>query len=200
MTEKKKLPETMPSVEQVETELKNIKYRKKFRSTLFSTVSILIVVAAVAVLVSTLFFPVVQVAGSSMEPTLNEGDILVLVKSDQVDHGELCCVSWQNKSLLKRVIGLSGDTIDIDNDGNVFVNGELLDEPYVEKKELGKCEIEFPYQVPENKIFILGDKRETSVDSRSSAIGCIGNDQIVGKVLFKIWSKSGSQKGGQLNR
>ncbi|MBO7473937.1 MAG: signal peptidase I [Ruminococcus sp.] len=189
MSAKKKVPETMPSVEQVETELKNIKYRKRFRSTLVSTVSILIVVAAVAVLVSTLFFPVVQVAGSSMEPTLKEGDILLLVKSDKVDYGEMCCVSWQNKSLLKRVIGLSGDVIDIDGDGNVFVNGEFLDEPYVGDKELGRCEIDFPYQVPEDKIFILGDQRSSSVDSRSAAIGCVGKDQIVGKVLFRVWSK-----------
>ncbi len=190
MSDKSKIPEFSPSVEQVETEIKNIKYRKKFRSTLLSTISILVVVAAVAVLVSTLFFPVVQVSGSSMEPTLNEGDILVLLKSDDVKYGELCCVSWQNKSLLKRVIGLSGDVIDIDNDGSVFVNGELIDEPYVEKKELGRCDIDFPYQVPDNKIFILGDQRGTSVDSRSSAIGCIGKDQIVGKVLFKVWSKT----------
>ena len=189
MSAKKKVPESMPSVEQVETELKNIKYRNKFKRTLFSTVSILIVVAAVAVLVSTLFFPVVQVVGSSMEPTLKEGDILLLIKSDKVTYGDMCCVSWQNKSLLKRVIGLSGDMIDIDGDGNVFVNGKLLDEPYVEEKELGKCEIEFPYQVPEEKIFILGDQRESSVDSRSSAIGCVGKDQIVGRVLFKVWSK-----------
>jgi signal peptidase I len=189
MSADKKIPEFTPSVEQVETELKNINYRKKFKRTMLSTVSILIVVAAAAVLLSTLFFPVVQVAGSSMEPTLKEGDILVLIKSDNVEHGDMCCVSWQNKSLLKRVIGLSGDMVDIDADGNVFVNGKLLDEPYVENKELGRCEIEFPYQVPENKIFILGDKRDTSVDSRSSAIGCIGKDQIVGRVLFKVWSK-----------
>ena len=114
---------------------------------------------------------------------------LVLVKSDKVTYGEMCCVSWQNKSLLKRVIGLSGDIIDMDADGNVFVNGELINEPYVVEKELGRCEIDFPYQVPENKIFILGDQRESSVDSRSSAIGCVGKDQIVGRVLFKFWSK-----------
>ena len=186
---KKRVPESMPSVEQVESELKSINYKKKFRKTLLSTVSILIVVAAIAVLMSTLFFPVVQVVGKSMEPTLNEGDILVLVKSDKVTYGDLCCVSWQNKSLLKRVIGLSGDMIEIDGDGNVFINGALLDEPYVEEKMLGKCEIEFPYKVPENKVFILGDQRETSVDSRSDAIGCVGTDQIVGRVLFKVWSK-----------
>jgi signal peptidase I len=139
------------------------------------------------VLVSTIFFPVVQVAGDSMKPTLENGDILVLFKTEKVSYGDLCCVSWQNKTLLKRVIGLSGDKIDIDQQGNVFVNDELLDEPYVENKCLGNCEIEFPYQVPDNKVFILGDQRDSSVDSRSIAIGCVGTDQIIGHVIFKVW-------------
>ena len=177
----------LPSKEQVENELDKIKFKKKFRNTLASTVSILIVVAAVAVLVSTLFFPVVQVAGNSMEPTLKHGDILLLIKSDKVSYGDLCCVSWQNKTLLKRVIGLSGDTINIDQQGNVFVNDELINEPYVNDKCLGVCEIDFPYQVPEDKVFILGDQRESSVDSRSIAIGCVGTDQIIGHVIFKVW-------------
>ena len=177
----------LPSKEQVENELDKIKFKKKFRNTLASTVSILIVVAAVAVLVSTLFFPVVQVAGNSMEPTLKHGDILLLIKSDKVSYGDLCCVSWQNKTLLKRVIGLSGDTINIDQQGNVFVNDELIDEPYVNDKCLGVCEIDFPYQVPEDKVFRLGDQRESSVDSRSIAIGCVGTDQIIGHVIFKVW-------------
>ena len=143
--------------------------------------------AAVAVLISTLFFPVVQVSGTSMEPTLKNGDILVLIKSDNVERGDMCCVSWQNKTLLKRVIGLPGDVISIDEQGNVSVNNEQLDEPYVTEKNLGICEIEFPYLVPDNKIFILGDQRGSSVDSRSNAIGCVGKDQIVGRVAFKVW-------------
>ena len=187
MAEKSKKNIVLPSREQIESELDKIKYRRKFRNTLFSTVSILIVVAAVAVLVSTIFFPVVQVAGDSMKPTLENGDILVLFKTEKVSYGDLCCVSWQNKTLLKRVIGLSGDKIDIDQQGNVFVNDELLDEPYVESKCLGNCEIEFPYQVPDNKVFILGDQRDSSVDSRSIAIGCVGTDQIIGHVIFKVW-------------
>lgn len=177
----------MPSREQVETELRKINYKKKFRSTLFSTISILIVVAAVAVLASTLFFPVVQVSGNSMEPTLKNGDVLVLIKTDKVSRGDMCCVSWQNKTLLKRVIGLPGDQVRIEQDGSVYVNGDPLDESYVETKSLGICEIEFPYQVPDNKYFILGDQRETSVDSRSVAIGCVGKDQIIGRVIFKVW-------------
>lgn len=187
MAADKKKSVTMPSREQVETELGKIKYKRKFLSTLLSTVSILIVVAALAVLASTLFFPVVQVSGTSMEPTLKNGDILVLVKTDNVKQGELCCVSWQNKTLLKRVIGLPGDVIDMDDQGNVSVNNVPLEEPYVTEKSLGICEIEFPYLVPDNKIFLLGDRRESSVDSRSTAIGCVGKDQIIGKVFFKVW-------------
>lgn len=187
MAEDKNTAVSMPSVEQIENELKKINYNRKFIKTLLSTISVLIVVAASAVLVSTLFFPVIQVSGNSMEPTLKDGDILVLVKSNDVTYGDLCCVSWQNKVLLKRVIGLPGDKINIDSEGNVYVNNELLDEPYVANKSLGSCEIEFPYLVPDNKIFLLGDQREISVDSRSSAIGCAGKDQIVGHVLFKVW-------------
>lgn len=177
----------VPSMEQVEAELKNINDHRKFGSVLLSTFSTLIVVAAAAVLLATLFFPVIQVAGNSMEPTLQEGDVLVLLKSADVSYGDLCCVAWQNKTLLKRVIGLPGDSITIDAQGNVFVNGELLDEPYVVNKSLGKCEIEFPYLVPDDKFFLLGDQRETSADSRSSAIGCVEKDQIIGRVLFRIW-------------
>ena len=187
MSANKKKTVAMPSKEQIETELGKIKYKRKFVSTLLSTVSILVVVAALAVLASTLFFPVVQVSGTSMEPALKNGDILVLVKSDDVKRGDMCCVSWQNKTLLKRVIGLPGELITIDDEGNVSVNNVPLDEPYVSEKSLGICEIEFPYLVPDNKIFILGDRRETSVDSRSTAIGCVGKDQIVGKVFFKAW-------------
>ncbi len=182
-----KKPVSMPSREQIEAEMHKIKYKKRFTSTLFSTVSILIVVAAVAVLVSTLFFPVVQVSGNSMEPTLKNGDILVLLKSDKISYGDMCCVSWQNKTLLKRVIGLPGDTIEINEQGDVYLNSEKLDEPYVEIKSLGNCEIEFPYQVPDNKYFILGDQREASIDSRSSTIGCVGKDQVIGRVIVKIW-------------
>ncbi len=177
----------IPSIEQVENELKSIKYRKIFKKTLVSTIAILTVVAAVAVLISTIFFPVIQVSGSSMEPSLNDGDIIVLMKSKKCKYGDLCCISWQNKLLLKRIIGMPGDSISIDESGNVFVNDKLLDEPYIKEKSLGICEIEFPYKVPENKVFILGDYRDISVDSRSEAIGCIDTDQIIGHVMFRVW-------------
>lgn len=178
---------SMPSIEQVEAELNRINHRSKFQKTLLSTISILIVVAAVAVLISTLFLPVVQVSGNSMEPTLTDGDILVTVRSDKIGYGEICCVSWQNKLLLKRIIGMPGDIINIDSNGNVFVNNELTDEPYINVKSPGISDINFPFLVPDNKYFILGDRRDSSVDSRNSAIGCIGKDQIIGHVLFKVW-------------
>ncbi|MBO4877199.1 MAG: signal peptidase I [Ruminococcus sp.] len=187
MSKKNQEPVVVPSVEQVESELEKIRYRKRFVRTLLNTLAVLIVVAAAAVLVSTLFMPVIQVSGDSMSPTLNHGDILVTINTDNIKQGDLCCVSWQNKMLLKRVIGLPGDEITIEKDGSVYVNSELLDEPYVIKKSMGQCDITFPYEVPDNRIFILGDNRELSVDSRNADIGSIDKDQIIGKVMFRIW-------------
>ena len=190
MAAKSKHIVSMPSIEQVQAELIRINHRSKFKRTMISTISVLIVVAAVAVLISTLILPVVQVSGNSMEPTLTDGDILVTVRSDKIGYGDICCVSWQNKLLLKRIIGMPGDIINIDSNGNVYVNNVLTDEPYINEKSPGVSDIDFPFLVPDNKFFILGDRRESSVDSRNSAIGCIGKDQIVGHVLFKVWPLS----------
>ena len=177
-----------PSVEQVRNEKLRITGRKRYLRMLRNTFAVLIVVAAIAILISTLFMPVIQVSGDSMEPALKNGDILLLIKTKSFDSGDLCCISWQNKMLLKRVIGLAGDEINMDSEGNVYVNGKQLDEPYAEGKSLGECDVQFPLTVPPDSIFVLGDKRETSIDSRSSAIGCVEKDQIVGRVLFRIWS------------
>ncbi|WP_296726885.1 signal peptidase I [Ruminococcus sp.] len=177
-----------PPVEQVAAERARLDRKAKFRRIIKSTVSTLLVVAAAAVLISMLFLPVIQVSGDSMQPTLSNGDIILLVKTKHFSTGELCCVSWQNKLLLKRVIGLPGDNIDIDEKGNVYLNGKLLDEPYVTNKALGECDIDLPYTVPEGKLFVMGDQRETSIDSRSTAVGCVDYDQMVGRYLFRIWS------------
>jgi signal peptidase I len=152
-----------------------------------STVYSLIVVAAVAVLIATLAFPVLQISGSSMEPTLNDEEIVVLLKTSNMKKDELCCFSYQNKLLIKRVIGLPGDKINIDVNGSVFVNDELIDEPYVTDRALGECDINFPCYVTDNHYFVLGDHRSTSIDSRSSVIGLVSEELIVGKIFFRIW-------------
>ena len=178
---------SLPTKEQVETERKRYKRRKAYNKALRGTVYVLTIVAAIAVLISTLVLPVLQIEGTSMEPTLSNGDIVLLTKTTRFDHGDLCGFTWNNKLLIKRVIGLPGDWIEIDTDGTVYLNGEKLDEPYVEKMALGECDLEFPFQVPQEQYFVIGDMRESSIDSRNTLIGCIAKDQIVGKVFFRVW-------------
>ncbi|MCD8054618.1 MAG: signal peptidase I [Lachnospiraceae bacterium] len=180
----------LPTEEEVAVERERLEYQKRYRQTLRTTIYALIVVAAVAVLIATLFLPVLQVSGSSMEPTLEDGDIIVLVKTGNFETGDLVGFYYQNKLLLKRVIAGPGDTVDIDEEGNVYVNGELLDEPYLTDKALGETDREYPIQVPEDRYFVMGDNRTTSIDSRSTAIGYIEEDQIVGKVILRIWPLS----------
>ncbi len=177
----------LPSLDEVTKERDRLAYRRKYRRVLMSTVGAILVVAAVAVLLATLIFPVLKVSGTSMEPTLYDQDILLLVKNKNYSTGDLVSFSWQNKLLIKRIIGMPGDIIDIDEDGTVSVNGEVLDEPYVDELALGECNVEFPYQVPENRYFVLGDHRSVSIDSRNTSIGCIEKTQIVGKVFLRVW-------------
>ena len=180
----------IPSTEEVKAERERLAYRSRYTRVLRSTIYALVVVAAVAVLLATLFLPVLQVSGDSMNPTLQDKDVIVLVKSGSLKTGDLCGFYWQNKLLLKRVIGLPGDIISLDENGVVTVNGTVLDEPYVDELALGECDIKFPYQVPENRYFVLGDHRATSIDSRSSVIGCVEKNQIVGKVCIRVWPLS----------
>ena len=180
----------IPQLDALQKELKRERYKRRFRRLLRSTVNALLVVAAVAALVATLMLPVLQIAGTSMEPSLNDGDIVLLVKKNDLKSGDLCAFYYSNKILIKRVIATPGDYIWIESDGTVYLNGEPLDEPYVSVKALGECDVTFPYQVPENNYFVMGDHRETSIDSRSSVIGCIPEDQIVGKIICKFWPMS----------
>lgn len=177
-------------LESLQTELKHERHKRRFRKLLRSTLNALIVVAAVAALIATLILPVLQIAGTSMEPSLNDGDIVLLVKTNNLETGDLCAFYYSNKILIKRVIGTPGDYIWIESDGTVYLNGEPLDEPYVSQKALGECDVEFPYQIPENNYFVMGDHRETSIDSRSSVIGCIAQDQLIGKIFCKFWPLS----------
>lgn len=177
----------LPNSEQISAELAREKYKRRYKRIIRSTIYSLIIVAAVAVLIATLLMPVLQVSGTSMEPTLNNGEIIALMKTDNYSTGDLCGFYWQNRLLLKRVIATEGSYVDIDSTGNVYVDGKLLDEPYVSEKSLGECDISFPYQVEDGKVFVMGDHRSTSVDSRSSVIGTIAKDQIVGRVMFRVW-------------
>lgn len=178
---------SLPSLEILKKELKRERYKRRFRRLLRSTVNALIVVAAIAALIATLVLPVLQIAGTSMEPSLNDGNIVLLVKTSQLETGDLCAFYFSNKILIKRIIATPGDYVWINRDGVVYVNNVELHEPYVSNPSLGECDIEFPYQVPENHYFMMGDHRETSIDSRSSVIGCIAEDQMIGKIFCKFW-------------
>ena len=184
---KKKQQKQIPELAQLEAELARVKYRSRYRLVLRSTVYTLIVVAAIAVLVATIWMPVLQIYGSSMTPTLSEGDIVVSLKGSAFQRGGLVAFSLGNKILVKRCIAGPGQWVDIDDEGNVYVDGEQLDEPYLMEKALGDCNIELPYQVPDSRYFCMGDHRSTSVDSRNTAVGCVAEEQIVGKIVFRVW-------------
>lgn len=194
---KKKLPEaaeqvqSLPNSEELELELKRERYKYRYRRTLQSTVFMLITAAAVAVLVATLWLPVLQIYGSSMTPTLNEGEIVLSVKSGEFEQGDIVAFYYGNKLLVKRYIAGPGDWIDIDErDGTITVNGVLLNEPYVVEHNFGGSDLDYPYQVPEGRYFLVGDHRATSVDSRHTSVGCVGEDQIVGTIVYCIWPLS----------
>jgi signal peptidase I len=187
MLHRKKKEVSLPTKKQVETERKRYRRQKAYNKALRGTVYVLTIVAAVAVLIATLVLPVLQIEGTSMEPTLSNGDIVLLMKTTRFERGDLCAFTWNNKLLVKRVVGLPGDWIEIDTDGTIYLNGDKLEEPYVEHKALGECDLEFPFQVPQEQYFVIGDMRESSIDSRNTVIGCIPKDQIVGKVFFRVW-------------
>lgn len=187
----RKEPVDYPSVEQLEAELKRVKYRSRYRAVLRSTLYMLIVVAAVAVLVATIWMPVLQIYGGSMTPTLNEGDIVVSIKGSDFEPGDLVAFYLGNKILVKRCIAGPGQWVNIDEDGNVYVDDKLLEEPYLTEKSLGGSNIELPYQVPDNRYFCMGDHRSTSVDSRHKEIGCVSEEQIVGKIVFRVFPFGG---------
>ena len=183
----KDITKDIPSAEQFLAEMKRLRYKRNFRKTIIGTISSLIVVAAVAVLISMLFLPVLRVTGTSMTPTLYNDELVICSKRSDYKRGDMIAFYYNNKILLKRVIGLPGDWIEIREDGTVFVNGEELVEPYIDEKAYGECDIEFPYQVPESRVFVMGDHRSTSVDSRTAMVGCIADEFIIGRLIFRVW-------------
>lgn len=179
-----------PSLEAIEGALKKEQYRNTYGRVLRSTIFSLIVVAAAAVLIAVLVLPVLQISGESMTDTLQDGDIVVAVNHSKFETGDVIAFYYNNNILVKRVIAYAGDWVDIDADGNVYVNGARLDEPYISDKALGECNIDLPYQVPDGRCFVMGDHRATSIDSRNTAVGCVSSDMVVGKILVRVWPLS----------
>ena len=185
------LQEGLPTTGQLQRELKRVRYNSGFNGMLRSTIGILVTVAAIAVLIAVLLLPVLQIYGTSMSPTMNEGDIMVSLKGTKFETGEVVAFYYNNKILVKRVIANAGQWVDIDKEGNVYVNNVKLEEPYIDQKAYGETNIELPYQVPDSRIFVIGDNRDASIDSRNTSVGCVSDEQIVGKIVFRIWPLSG---------
>lgn len=180
--------ESLPSTEAIRSELNRVRRRSAFGSTLRSTIFTLVTVAAAAVLVAVLLLPVLQIYGQSMQGTLNNGDIVVCIKGGEFRTGDVVAFYYNNKILVKRVIAGEGDWVDMDQDGTVYVNNEKLEEPYLtDGTDYGDTNITFPYQVPEGKIFVMGDNRDVSIDSRNTAVGCVSDEQVVGRIVFRVW-------------
>lgn len=184
---KKKLDYNAISIEELESELKKETYKSKYFNILSSTIYGLIIVAAFAAIIATLIMPVFQISGSSMAPTLDNGDFVVSVKTKKLNTGDIIAFYHGNKILVKRVIASAGEWVVIDKSGNVYVNGELLEEEYVKELYHGESDIKYPYQVPAESWFVLGDNRKVLVDSRNNEIGSVKNDDIIGKILFRLW-------------
>ena len=187
-SEKKKKP--LPTIEQVEGERKRLRYRERYERTMRSTVTVLITAAAAAVLCAMLWFPVLRIYGNSMSPTIGSGQIAVALKSSRFEQGDVVAFYYGNKLLVKRCIAGPSQWVAMDADGTVYVDNERLDEPYLTEKAYGDVSIDFPYQVPDGKYFLMGDNRSLSLDSRSTAVGCVDEEQIIGKVIFRIWPLS----------
>ncbi|MEE3487739.1 MAG: signal peptidase I [Bulleidia sp.] len=176
-----------PSSKDIRKELRRVNRKKDFRSILLNTIGGLVVAAAAAVLIAVLLVPVLRIYGHSMDSVLEEGDVVLCLKEDHFETGDVIAFYYNNKVLVKRVIGKSGDWVDMDEDGNVYVNQHLLSEPYLSQKAFGETNITLPYQVPDTQLFVMGDNRAVSIDSRNTAVGCVSDEMVVGKIFFRVW-------------
>ena len=183
-------PASLPSTEQIKEAYEKVSYRQRLLRSVASTTNILIVVAAVTVLIAVLLLPILRIYGQSMNSTLSSGELVVSVKGASFKTGDIVAFYYNNNILVKRVIANSGDWVDIDLEGNVYVNQKKIDEPYLDEKAFGEPTIDFPYQVPDERVFVLGDNRSVSIDSRHTSIGCVTSEQIVGKIVFRVWPLS----------
>ncbi|MBQ8162534.1 MAG: signal peptidase I [Clostridia bacterium] len=191
MAKKKEAEQALPTVEHIEQEILRERYDRTYKNTLLSTISVLVIVAAIAILFSMLVAPVVQITGEGMSPTLKSNDILLLLKKNTFNRGDLVAFYYNNKLLVRRVIGLAGENVMIDAEGKVTVDGIPLDEPYIDEKSLGGSDITYPYVVPSGRVFVLGDNRTSATDSRHAIVGCVSTEQILGYAVFRIWPRDG---------
>ena len=187
MSRRKRRRDEIPSVQMLMKERSHERYKIRYRRAIRSTIVTIITVAAVAIIISYLLMPVLRIYGHSMTPTLDDGQIVISMRTSKFKEGDVIAFYYNNKILVKRVIAGPGDWVDIDEDGTVFVNDQELVEPYISEKALGECNIEFPYQVPENRWFVMGDHRSVSIDSRNTSVGCVSDEQVVGKIIACIW-------------
>lgn len=187
MANRERTPLAFPSTEEIEKAYKKEYYKVNFFNIVRSTIFLLTVASAIAVLVAVLFLPVLRIYGKSMEGTLDDGNLVISLKSANFDSGDVVAFYYNNNILVKRVIATSGQWVDMDKEGNLYVNQVLLEEPYIKEKAYGQTNIEFPFQVPEGRIFVVGDNRESSIDSRNKTIGTVSEEQVVGKLIFKVW-------------
>lgn len=187
MSRKKRSWTELPSVEELMRERTHERYRIRYRRALRSTITTIVTVAAIAIIISYLLMPVLRIYGHSMTPTVVDGNIVVALRSSNFKKGDVVAFYYNNKILVKRVIAGPGEWVDIDEDGQVYVNEEPIEEPYIDAPAYGECNIELPYQVPENRWFVMGDKRSISIDSRNTSVGCVSDEQIVGRIFARIW-------------
>ncbi len=184
MSEKRR---DLPTTAQLEAEMKRLRYKERFAKSVRSTIASLIVVTALAIIISTMLLPVLRVTGTSMTPTLQNDEVLLCSKLSAYEQGDIVAFYYNNKVLLKRIIAKGGSVVDIKEDGQVYVDDQKIDEPYISESALGECDIELPYKVPENRIFVMGDHRAVSIDSRSTSVGCIAEENVIGKVFLVVW-------------
>lgn len=184
--------QVFPSLAEIETEMSQTRSRGRYRQALKGTAGTVVVVAAIAVLIATIILPVIRITGTSMQPGFQPGDIVVAYKTKNFQQGDVCVFYFNNKLILKRVIGMGGDKIEIDEEGHVTVNDITLEEEdYISEYALGQCDIEFPYVVPPGEYFVLGDNRDNTEDSRFTNYGCIKQEEMVGKIFLRIWPLNG---------
>ena len=189
MARKPKDVQALPELNEIESEMSQVRSKGRFRQSLKGTFGALVVVVAIAVIIAFILLPVLKITnGHNMEPGFQTGDIILLQKTSKAEKGDVCAFYFNNKLLLRRVIAGEGDKVEIDEQGYVKVNGEFLEEDgYISEHALGQCDIDFPFHVPAGQYFVMGDNRDFAFDSRATNFGCVSQEEIYGKPMARIY-------------